>query len=86
MSTYLREAIRTDQEMYERGYVWRNRILPPSKEEDFFKWVAWFGGTTKEAAMELCNQYPLMKKKYAYLVEYYKETFDIDLEGIHWKE
>jgi|GEM_PF-3919606 lipoprotein len=86
VSTYLREAIRTDQEMYERGYVWRNRILPPTKEEDFFKWVAWFGGTTKEGAMELCNQYPLMKKKYEYLVEYYKETFDIDLEGIHWKE
>ncbi|MCR9012010.1 putative zinc-binding metallopeptidase [Gabonibacter chumensis] len=85
VSTYEAEVITNDKLMWERGYIWRNSRLQPTKEQDFYKYVGWFAGTTKEEATALCDQYPLIKKKYAYLVQYFKDNFDIDLEAFHWK-
>lgn len=82
VSTYAREAIVSDEAMYERGYVFRNRILPPDETKDYSTFVAWVASTPKAEIESISNQYPLIAKKLDYLRNYYQEELGANLDDI----
>ena len=82
VSTYAREAITTDEMMYDRGYVFRNRILPPDQIKDYSTFVAWVASTPKAEIDSISEQYPLIKRKLDILRDYYQEQLGANLDDL----
>lgn len=82
VSTYERMALSNDAAMYEQGYVYRNRILPPEKDKDYSSYVAWIASNTKAQIQAVTDVYPLVKKKVELLSQYYAEQLNTDLDDL----
>lgn len=85
VSTYERMNLATEAIMYEQGYVFRNRILPPDQEKDYASYVAWIASSTPAQIKAITDTYPLVRRKVELLKEYYAEQLNTNLNDLMQK-
>ncbi|ERJ58837.1 hypothetical protein [Sphingobacterium paucimobilis] len=82
VSTYERMGLTSDAMMYQQGYVYRNKVLPPDKDKDYSTYVAWVASNTKAQIEAVTDVYPLVKKKVELLRQYYAAQLDTNLDDL----